>query len=1496
VAWWRAEGDALDAISTNNGVLTNGTGFAAGEVGLAFLFNGKTNYVQVGTNASLNFSNAMTFEGWIFPTGPGSDPTSGGTIISKEYQYEIARWADGTIRFAFANHTPGWNWVSSGYIAPLNQWTHIAVVYNGGAVSTYANGLLVNSYAGVGAIGVYSQGQNDFRIGGRQAISEYFQGQIDEASVYNRALSGAEVALIYNAGGAGKVSTGPYFVTPPALPDGIVNQAYSQIISSARGAAPVTYSIVSGNLPPGLSLNSGGVLSGAPTSTGSFSFTVSATDNAGAVNSQVFTLSIYASVLPPPGLISWWRAENNAVDSVGTNSGTLVNGAGFAQGVAGQAFAFTGYSSQSVAIPDSASLHPASVTLESWVMLRNPLPGYVTEAGILRKAVGSGYSNSYAIWLAEGGGGSGQNGSLNAQVGNDSAVGAALSYPFNPAPGVWFHVAYTFDDTTKQQTLYLNGNPVGSSTANLSIGYDNGSLALGSIGSQFGNYYLDGRMDETAIYSRALSANEIAAIYNAGSSGMTPTGPYFSTPPALPNGVVNQAYSQTFAIIHAAAPVTYSLGMSTLPPGLTLSSAGVLSGIPTTNGSFSFTVSATDNAALTGSQVFTLQVYAPVNPTSGLISWWRAEGNALDSIGTNNGTLVNGAIFGPGMAGQGFAFNGVNQSVDIPDSASLHPAAVTLEAWVIYAANNKYQVLFAKALGTGTLDSYTLWLDASGYLNGGVSDTSGFGPVLAAPYPLTPGQWYHVAFVFDNTSKQQSLYINGVLSAINVANKSIAYDSNVLSLGRDSENTAGAYFLNGRMDEAAIYGRALSANELAAIYNAGSAGKTTSGPYFSTPPALPIGILNVAYSQAFASARATPPVTYSLVSGTLPTGITLSSAGLLSGIPTSTGIFSFTVAATDNALLSNSQLFTLQVLTPLTPASLVGWWRAEGNAADSIGTNNGALANGTTFAPGLVGQAFLFNGTNQSVDIPDAPALRPASVTLEAWVMFLANSGFQTIFGKGLGNGALDSLSVWLDSAGTLNGEICDTVAASAISVPLLPTLGQWYHIAFTFDDSTHLETLYVNGSEAIGGVALKSIAYDSTPLTIGRDTDGGGPKYFLSGLVDEASIYNRALTGSEIASIFSAGAAGKASAGPYFVTGPSLSNAFIGQSYTQTFATARGVSPVSYALIQGQIPPGMSLNPAGILSGVPTSSGQFVFTIQATDFATQVAIQSFTLNVFRQVPLSPGLVAWWRGEGNALDSAGTNNGTLVGGVTFASGEFGQAFSLNGASGFIKIPDAPALRPPSFTLQCWAQFNSAGGQQALLAKPFGSGVADSFIFYLNNGVLDGGLTAASLNYSDITYPFVPIEGRWYHLAFSFNALSGQEALYVDGVQVANQLTTLTVGYGTNSMILGADNDNGSPTLYLNGRIDEVCVYNRELSPAEIASFWTTDVPNLSIAPAGLNLLNLFWPATGNFTLQQSSDLVSGIWTDSYYPISSNNGTNGVTIAPTTGNLFFRLRQ
>jgi hypothetical protein len=81
---------------------------------------------------------------------------------------------------------------------------------------------------------------------------------------------------------------------------------------------------------------------------------------------------------------------------------------------------------------------------------------------------------------------------------------------------------------------------------------------------------------------------------------------------------------------------------------------------------------------------------------------------------------------------------------------------------------------------------------------------------------------------------------------------------------------------------------------------------------------------------------------------------------------------------------------------------------------------------------------------------------------------------------------------------------------------------------AGTVTSATKQQALYVDGVQVAGGAASKSIGYDAQPLLLGRDTENGVPSFFLQGRIDEATIYRRVLSGTEIASVYRAGAAGK--------------------------------------------------------------------------------------------------------------------------------------------------------------------------------------------------------------------------------------------------------------------------------------------------------------------------------------------------------------------------------
>ncbi|WP_235908569.1 putative Ig domain-containing protein [Roseiconus nitratireducens] len=201
-------GTPIRSLTIDGGAILGGTVSHAdfegarvqdGRLGQSVYLDGFGEYVQVGPAESLRLSDSFTIEAWVYPTGPGSHASAGGIIVNKEGEYEIARFTDGTLQWAFANASPGWTWISTGAVIPEDTWTHVAISYQNGQVSSYLNGSLVHEYSGSGSIGDVSSGADDFRIGGRQSADQFFQGRIDDVRVWNLARSGAELAASKDA-------------------------------------------------------------------------------------------------------------------------------------------------------------------------------------------------------------------------------------------------------------------------------------------------------------------------------------------------------------------------------------------------------------------------------------------------------------------------------------------------------------------------------------------------------------------------------------------------------------------------------------------------------------------------------------------------------------------------------------------------------------------------------------------------------------------------------------------------------------------------------------------------------------------------------------------------------------------------------------------------------------------------------------------------------------------------------------------------------------------------------------------------------------------------------------------------------------------------------------------------------------------------------------------------------------------------------------------------
>lgn len=205
VSWWPANGSASDGKDGNGGTLVNGATFAAGKFGQAFLLDGIDDYVDVGNASNLHVSGGdFTIDAWVMFNGIGGDMSIMDKMSVSGVNtdgWRLLKQSDNRFWFCFGGGSGNQCWNSSYTIfsttvATRSAWYHVAVVKNSTTFSLYVNGILEDTRSPIPAF-VDTHSAN-LRLGSYTLEGSHLNGEIDEAEIYNRALSATEILAIYN--------------------------------------------------------------------------------------------------------------------------------------------------------------------------------------------------------------------------------------------------------------------------------------------------------------------------------------------------------------------------------------------------------------------------------------------------------------------------------------------------------------------------------------------------------------------------------------------------------------------------------------------------------------------------------------------------------------------------------------------------------------------------------------------------------------------------------------------------------------------------------------------------------------------------------------------------------------------------------------------------------------------------------------------------------------------------------------------------------------------------------------------------------------------------------------------------------------------------------------------------------------------------------------------------------------------------------------------------
>ena len=217
---------------------------------------------------------------------------------------------------------------------------------------------------------------------------------------------------------------------------------------------------------------------------------------------------------------------------------------------------------------------------------------------------------------------------------------------------------------------------------------------------------------------------------------------------------------------------------------------------------------------------------------------------------------------------------------------------------------------------------------------------------------------------------------------------------------------------------------------------------------------------------------------------------------------------------------------------------------------------------------------------------------------------------------------------------------------------------------------------------------------------------------------------------------------------------------------------------------------------------------------------------------------VTSGLVGYWKfddGSGTtAVDSSGSgNNGTLTGGPTWTTGRINGALSFNGSSTEVDTNKSVLDTSQSYSVSAWVQLSNPNVWASAVTQD-GANVSGFFLQYTNPSIPNGGRFAFSLISSDSTQsqttraisPFSPLTNFWYQIVGVHDATNNLIKLYVNGTLVDTQPVAAAWNAGGETVI-GRGKYGGNPVDFWPGLIDDVRVYDRALSDAEVRNIYNS---------------------------------------------------------------------